>query len=87
MKLDKGAIAVGRGRDRWGSEGGKLDVWNLMRAENWKEDRRDIDVEEREEGERGDGITAEMKQMEDKNKMVEHRSQRKQRAVFKRRWV
>lgn len=76
-----------RGRDRWGSKGGQLDVWNLMRAENWKEDRRDINVEEREEGERGDGITVEMKQMEDKNKMVGCRRRRKQRAVFKQRWV
>lgn len=59
-----------RGRDRWGSKGGQLDVWNLMRAENWKEDRRDINAEGREEGERGDGVTVERKQMEDKNKMV-----------------
>lgn len=72
-----------RGRDRWGSKGGQLDVRNLMRAENWKEDRRGIIVEEREEGERGDGITVERKQMEDKNKMVGCRRRRKQRAVFK----
>lgn len=32
--------------------------------------------EEREEGERGDGITVEMKQMEDKNKMVGCRRRR-----------
>lgn len=70
MKLDKRGNRCWRGGDRWGSEGGKLDVWDLMRVDKWEEDRRDIDVEEREEAESGDGITLEKKQMEDRNKMV-----------------
>lgn len=56
-------------------------MWNLIRAENWKEDRRDINVEEREEGERRDRITVETKQMEDKNKMVGHRRQETESCV------
>lgn len=79
VKLCKGAIAVGE-RDRWGSEGGKL-VWNLIRAEKWEEDRRDIGVEGIEEGENGDGISAEKKQMEDSSKTVGCRRQRNQRDV------
>lgn len=58
-----------------------------MRAENWKENRRNINVEEREEEERGDGVTVGTKQMGDKNEMVGHGRQRKERAVFKQKRV
>lgn len=45
-------------------------MWDLMRVDKREEDRRDINVEERQEGESGDGITREKKQMEDRNKLV-----------------
>lgn len=51
-----------RGGDRRGSEGGKLDVWDLMRVDKWEEDRRDINAEERQEGESGDGTDGRQKQ-------------------------
>lgn len=82
VKLDKGAIAVGEGETDGEVRRGKLDVWNLMRAEKWEEDRRDIGVEGREEGESGDGMSVEKKQMEDSSKIVGCRRQRKQRDVL-----